>query len=59
MGNIDGNSLFPVCWPPFMDVTKPEELGLTGVKNFYLNVDKEITIGAWYTWISFYVSFYC
>lgn len=37
-----------VCWPPFMDVTKPDELGLTGVRNFYLNVDEEITIGAWH-----------
>lgn len=36
-----------VCWPPFMDVTKPDELGLTGVRNFYLDVDEEITIGAW------------
>lgn len=55
MGNVDGNSLFPVCWPPFMDVTKPEELGLTGVRNFYLNVDEEITIGAWYLFLHFFL----
>lgn len=54
MGNVDGNSLFSVCWPPFMDVTKPEELGLTGVRNFYLNVDEEITIGAWYAYRSLF-----
>ena len=37
-----------------MDVTKPEELGLTGVRNFYLNVDEEITIGAWYAYRSLF-----
>ncbi|KAK0162311.1 hypothetical protein PV327_008659 [Microctonus hyperodae] len=36
-----------VHWPPAVDFTKPETIGLEGVRNFYLNTDENVKIGVW------------
>ncbi|OWF53751.1 monoacylglycerol lipase ABHD12-like [Mizuhopecten yessoensis] len=36
-------------WPPFIDVTKPEEFGLGNtVRNFYLQVEEHSRVGVWH-----------
>ncbi|XP_060069074.1 lysophosphatidylserine lipase ABHD12-like [Ylistrum balloti] len=36
-------------WPPFIDVTKPDEFGLgDSVRNFYLQVDENSKVGVWH-----------
>ena len=37
-----------LIWPPFVDLTKPEDLGLINVKNYYLDVNEEVNIGVWH-----------
>lgn len=35
-------------WPPFIDFTQPELLGLGDTRNFYLQVNPEIRVGVWH-----------
>lgn len=36
-------------WPPFIDVTKPDEFGLGhSVRNFYLQVEEHSRVGVWH-----------
>lgn len=35
-------------WPPFIDFTQPELLGLGETRNFYLQVSPEIRLGVWH-----------
>lgn len=35
-------------WPPFIDFTQPELLGLGDTRNFYLQVDSDIRLGVWH-----------
>ena len=37
-----------VTWPPFVDLTKPDNFGLINARNFYLDVTKDSRIGVWY-----------
>lgn len=34
-------------WPPFVNLAKPDELGLNWTRNFRLETAPEITVGAW------------
>ena len=36
-----------VRWPPFIDFTQPELLGLGDTRNFYLQVNSDIRLGVW------------
>ncbi|KAJ8308530.1 hypothetical protein KUTeg_013404 [Tegillarca granosa] len=48
--NEGGNQLLQttVRWPPFIDITNPQEFGIRGARNFYLDVEENITIGVWH-----------
>ena len=35
-------------WPKHVNFDKPENEGLEGTKNFYLETDKDVKIGVWH-----------
>ncbi|KAL4237565.1 Protein abhd12b [Mactra antiquata] len=35
-------------WPPFIDFTSPESIGLGPTRNFYLTTDQDIRLGLWH-----------
>ncbi|XP_059149495.1 lysophosphatidylserine lipase ABHD12-like [Physella acuta] len=37
-----------IRWPPFINLSNPSEFGLNNTRNFHLEVDKDVTIGAWH-----------
>ncbi|XP_043503490.1 lysophosphatidylserine lipase ABHD12 isoform X1 [Polistes fuscatus] len=37
-----------VHWPLNTDFSKPEDLGLKGVRNFYLHTDEHVKLGVWH-----------
>ncbi|XP_034939458.1 lysophosphatidylserine lipase ABHD12 isoform X2 [Chelonus insularis] len=47
--NIQRRVLFLnfIHWPPSIDFTKPELVGLQGTRNFYLCTDEDVKIGTW------------
>ena len=42
-------AFFSVSWPPSIDLSNPDELGMTCTRNFYLTTetDPEVKVGAW------------
>jgi len=38
---------FSVRWPPFIDFSRPDELGLNFTHNFHLPTTDEIIVGTW------------
>lgn len=41
------NFILSDFWPFQCDLSKPEELGLKGVRHFYLYTDEEVKLGVW------------
>ena len=40
--------LFSVKWPKSVDFSRPEDQGLEGARNFYLETDPGIVVGIWH-----------
>ncbi|XP_012276941.1 monoacylglycerol lipase ABHD12 isoform X2 [Orussus abietinus] len=36
-----------VSWPPNINFSKPENVGMNGTRNFYLKTDQQVKLGAW------------
>jgi len=50
--------LVSVRWPPFVDVTMPDDFGLVGVRNYYLEVEENCKIGVWCVFLKSIIFFY-
>lgn len=42
------NILFSVRWPPFVNLSSPGDFGLNNTRNFYMDTEEDVRIGAWY-----------
>ncbi len=44
----ENHFVFSVKWPKHVDFNRPEDEGLEGTINFYLNTEDNVRIGVWH-----------